>query len=61
MQYPKLEQVKDAGHIQICKWHRFLKSPENSEQNAILKKIATRLKEFGGMSPSVSKLIGWDE
>ena len=60
MIYPSLEKVEEANHIQICKWHRFLKSPTNAEETKILKRIAQRLKDFGGITPKISKLIGWN-
>lgn len=59
MNYPTIKQVEEADHIQICRWHRFLASPNNIEEEKILDLIYTRYKEFGGMNPVISKFIGW--
>ena len=69
--YPTIEEVNSAGHVQICTWYRFLNSPGHSaigfdnfeevlkQEKVIMDRIFERYKEFGGMTPQVSKLIGW--
>lgn len=69
--YPTMEEVEKASHYQICSWYRFLDSPglgaigkDNfndvlEEEGKIMDRITTRLKEFGGFTPAISKAIGW--
>ena len=73
MTYPTIEEVKNASHEQICRWHRFLPSPGScaikkdrytfhkvlNREAIIMDKICERLKEFGGFTPEISKEIGW--
>lgn len=51
MQYPTPEQVENASRVQICRWYRFLKSPETPEQIDIMDDIVERFNELGGMTP----------
>lgn len=59
MEYPTEKEVDKANHLQVCEWYRFLKTPENDSQKNILKFICERYKSFGGMTPKISKQIGW--
>ena len=73
MEYPTIEEVEKASHEQICRWWRFLKSPGQSaigkgrplfeeigqREMLVMNRIAERLKEFGGFTPTISKRIGW--
>lgn len=73
MNYPTLEQVNAASHYQICSWWRFLPSPASWAVNkpreefqkildaevAIMNRIGERFKELGGMTPEISKSLGW--
>jgi len=59
MTYPTLEQVEAADRYQLCKWHRFLRSPENETEIVINKRLFERWKEAGGFTPAISKAIGW--
>ena len=73
MNYPTLDQVAAADHIQLARWHRFLPSPGSSaigERNqlafdtalakecAIMDAIEIRFHELGGMIPELSRCIG---
>ena len=58
LKYPTLEQVNATSYIQLAEWYRFLPSPKN-EDLAILNRICERFKELGGMTPEISKAIGW--
>lgn len=70
-QYPTIDEVNSADHIQICRWVRFLHSPgmwavgldtfeeELDKESLIMNRIHERLKEFGGFTPEISKLLGW--
>lgn len=69
--YPSMEQVEAADIVQLCRWTRFLPSPGlgavgkvNFEvvlgvESAILHRIIERQSELGGMTPAISKAIGW--
>ena len=59
MAYPTLKQVEAADRFIICGWHRFLGSPANDEQKKILDRICERYGELGGMTPEISKRLGW--
>lgn len=59
MRYPSLEEVKTADRYMLCKWHRFLRSPENEEEGEINKLMFERWKEAGGFTPEISKSLGW--
>ena len=61
MNYPTIEQVKSAPHIQICKWHRFLPSPRDSRETLIINKIYAKFIAGGGMTEVISKSIGWGD
>ena len=58
--YPSPSEVVDADHIQLGYWFRFLRSPETGDELKILNQIVTRFKDRGGMTPEISKRIGWD-
>lgn len=73
MDYPTLEQVNEASRTQLCSWWRFLPSPGMwavgkgpaifdkalVEEVKVMDRIAERMKEVGGFTPEISKLIGW--
>jgi len=73
MSYPSMEQVEAASHEQLCRWWRFLPSPGYEqlgepdfeqvleEEAAVMNRIDARLKELGGFTPEISKLIGWEK
>ncbi len=43
--YPTVEEVKSAGHYDLLRWYRFLRSPENKEQREAMALICYRFKE----------------
>jgi hypothetical protein len=59
LQYPTMDQVTDATHIEICKWYLLLKSPINDDQANILAVIGDRLAVGGGITPEISNQIRW--
>ncbi|CAG2532949.1 hypothetical protein MAR621_03143 [Maribacter dokdonensis] len=59
MNYPTLKEVEGADLYQLCKWHRFLRSPENEEEVKINNRLFARWTELGGFTPQISKAIGW--
>lgn len=68
-----MEQVEAADHMQLGRWYRFFPSPGNSaigtnhkhfqkvlaRESLVLDRIIERFNEKGGMSPRISKTIGW--
>tara|TARA_R110002051_G_scaffold297564_2_gene363957 strand:+ start:18359 stop:18550 length:192 start_codon:yes stop_codon:yes gene_type:complete len=59
MNYPTLDEVANADRLQICRWHRFLKVAASKEEGLIMKRIHLKYREFGGITPAISKQIGW--
>lgn len=74
MRYPTKEQVESADRIQLLTWTRYLPSPGNAyingdpvvfyqkmkEEADIMDYILQRQKETGGITPEISKAVGWD-
>lgn len=73
--YPSAQQVERANLHQLVSWWRYLQSPGTwaidqddravfqkamEEEAAIMERIGERIKELGGITPSVSKAVGWD-
>ena len=70
MNYPTMEQVESADHIQLARWCRFLSSPGAiaigcanfseilEEQKTALDRIIIRFNEFGGWNSELSKHVG---
>lgn len=56
---PTMEEVEKADREQICKWWRFLPSPETDAEVKIMNRISERFDELGGFTPEISKRIGW--
>ena len=56
---PTMEQVERANHEQLGRWYRFLPSGDTKEQQKVLDRIAERFKALGGMTPAISKKIGF--
>jgi len=73
MKYPTIDEVYRANKIQLAKWVRFLPSPGKSavgkdnfekvmkEEGKILRLIMKLFEAQGGMSPNLSKTIGWNK
>ena len=58
-EYPRIQDVKIATQVQLCKWVRFLRSPENPEESKIMDTLFRKYCDGGGMTPEISKQIGW--
>lgn len=70
--YPSKEQVESADREQMARWMRFLPSPGADfigkpdfqeamiREKAIMDLIVERFHQAGGMSPGISKKIGWN-
>ena len=61
MNYPTLEEVEEADRLQIAWWYRFLASPRTDEQVIIMNALVERFKKLRGMTPEISKKIGWKQ
>jgi len=71
LEYPTPPQVEKADVIQLARWTRFLPSPGANSigtheftrdlgiEMATLDLIMGRFNELGGMTPEISKQIGW--
>jgi len=71
MQYPEIEEVESADRLQLAMWYRFLPSPATGfigkpnfnemlqKQKEILDRIIERFGNLGGMTPEISKSIGF--
>lgn len=59
--YPNKEQIEQATQVQLARWMRFLRFAETDEESKLIDLIDKRFQELGGMTPEISKLIGWDK
>ncbi len=57
--FPTMEQVEKASHADLARWHRFLPIGDTPQQKKIMKRIDERFKKLGGMTPEISKRIGY--
>ena len=57
--FPTMDQVEKASLEELAKWYRFLPSGDTNEQQHVQDRIAERFKELGGMTPELSKKIGF--
>lgn len=71
MEYPTPDEVEKADRVQLARWSRYLNSPGSSavgtpefperldNETKVLDRILERFEEQGGMTPEISKEIGW--
>lgn len=57
--FPTMEQVEKADREQLAHWYRFLPSGDTPEQRKIQHRLAERFQKMGGMTPELSKKIGF--
>ena len=57
--FPTMAEVEKASREQLAKWYRFLPSGNTKEQQRVQDRVAERFKELGGMTPALSKKIGF--
>ena len=55
--FPTMQQVEKASKEDLARWYRFLIGTSD-EQRKILRHVAKRLEQLGGMTPELSKKIG---
>jgi hypothetical protein len=68
MDYPTFEAVMNATHEQLARWYRFLPTPGTTKAGAvaleheqtIMELVMRRLRQFGGITPEISKRVGWN-
>jgi hypothetical protein len=56
--FPTLEEVEKADKELLARWYRFLPSGETAADQKIMKRIAERFENLGGMTADLSKKIG---
>lgn len=56
--FPTIAEVDKADVEQLARWYRFL-LPADAEQEKVMKKISHDLKAKGGMTPALSRKIGY--
>lgn len=61
MLYPTLAEVEQASIVQLARWFRFLPLADNEQELKISNTVVDKFYEKGGMTPEISKHIGWDE
>jgi len=66
-----MELVERASRVQLAQWSRHLPYPGSSaigsdhfeealeRESKVLRRILERFEAMGGMTPEISKLIGW--
>ena len=71
--YPTIQEVENASREQLCSWYRFLPSPGQhaigkgqdefdaaiAGEKPVMDRLVERFREMGGMTPEISKNIGW--
>jgi hypothetical protein len=57
--FPTMIEVEQASREELAKWYRFLPSGDTEEQQRVQDRIAARFKDLGGMTPELSKRIGF--
>ncbi len=58
MDYPTMIAVEVADRVQLLRWSRYLSSPDE-HQRPIMDRICKRQQESGGVTPALSKAVGW--
>lgn len=56
--FPTIQEVENASEGQLARWYRFPPSGESAADQMIMKRIAERFAEVGGMNRELSKKIG---
>lgn len=58
-EYPTSKEVESADRYTLCKWHRFLRSPENEDEIVLKKRMFKLWEDAGGFTPEISKSLDW--
>jgi hypothetical protein len=57
--FPTMEQVEKADREQIARWYRSLSKSDVASHQNVMDRIVDRFKNMGGMTPGLSKKIGF--
>ncbi len=57
-EFPTIAEVEKADAEQLARWYRFL-LPADAAQEKSMQRISAALKAKGGMSPDLSRKIGY--
>jgi hypothetical protein len=57
--FPTMEQIEKADREQLARWYRSLPSDDTPEQRIIQHRLPERFQKLGGMTPELSKKIGF--
>ena len=57
-QFPTMAEVEKASLEDLARWYRFL-LPADADQEKILQAISVKIKKAGGMTPALSRKIGY--
>jgi hypothetical protein len=57
--FPTIEQIEKADREQLACWYRFLQSGDTPDQRKIQRRLAERFQKMDGMTPELSKKIGF--
>ncbi len=60
LSFPNLSEVEAATQFQLCRWYRFLPVAKNTVEVKIIDTVIEKVKANGGMTPELSKEIGWE-
>ncbi len=57
--FPTMDQVEKADREQLARWYRFLPFGDTPEAAKIQHSLTERFQKMGGMTPELSKKIGF--
>jgi len=57
--FPSMDEVEKADREQLARWYRFLPSGDTPKQKKIRNRLADRFQKMGGMTPELSRKIGF--
>lgn len=60
MKYPTEKEIESADRMQLGTWFRFLPLPSGELELKSINDIFDKFRSLGGMTPALSKEIGWD-
>lgn len=59
MEFPTPDKLELADRLTLAKWHRWLRSPRERNEEIILNRIHDRFTELGGWNDELSEQVGW--
>lgn len=59
--YPTSVEIESANRFTLCKWHRFLPSPKDDNEIALINRVNDLYTAAGGFNPQISKKLGWNK